>query len=670
MKAVSLIFRKITTAEFNAISDIVVQKNGGGQTYIDFPKGSISDEQMSSFLGVGNPTSSASYDGFAWNFEVHSLYLGKTQNAEISVRRKGTNSLRNQTIGNRIAILEPENGFPLDNYNETSNPIIFYILKNDNDEYWAGWFYRNDYSSDWFLTLDLSIMFYKDCSYIQLNTPVDIDESNREWPFKGIATVKNNKHAESNVQQIIYYGAPGTGKSYGIKRNHGVTKENSFRTTFHPDSDYSTFVGCYKPIKDKETGDITYEFVPQVFTEAYIAAWRNYAEGKPIFLIIEEINRGNCAQIFGDLFQLLDRNDNGYSDYEIKPEKDLQKFLAEEFAGEHDSEDNPAPAIDLEEFPNIVSGKELILPPNLNIIATMNTSDQSLFPIDSAFKRRWNWRYVAIMDAQKSHQFEVDGVLYDWWKFVKQVNDAIKNITESEDKKMGYFFVRPDKKFKLDDEKATIITTELFVSKVLFYLWTDVFKDYSTDTENNIFRKKIVGVDENGNDKYEAISFTDFFNEMGNVNTETVKSFLAQFDFTSDETAEEDEDGNTSSTSTRNRDYTKYSVNGQGSYGKNVLAYWAVKKYVDLNKDMSSSDVLNNWSSLDIGVSHFIESEQIYNARTDNDKSRRSKPVRCGDGINVYVAVNGYSSGNGMVDRLISAVNAKAQDWKITLTKM
>lgn len=520
MKAVSLIFRKITTAEFNAISDIVVQKNGGGQTYIDFPKGSISDEQMSSFLGVGNPTSSASYDGFAWNFEVHSLYLGKTQNAEISVRRKGTNSLRNQTIGNRIAILEPENGFPLDNYNETSNPIIFYILKNDNDEYWAGWFYRNDYSSDWFLTLDLSIMFYKDCSYIQLNTPVDIDESNREWPFKGIAIVKNNKHAESNVQQIIYYGAPGTGKSYGIKRNHGVTKENSFRTTFHPDSDYSTFVGCYKPIKVPNSTEITYDFVPQVFTDAYIKAWENYVAGKQIFLIIEEINRGNCAQIFGDLFQLLDRDEQGFSDYEIKPEKDLQDYLAR-YLGHLTFSD--------ERLAKIPSGKELILPPNLNIIATMNTSDQSLFPIDSAFKRRWSWRYVAIQDMpDKNYRFEVNGILYKWWDFVDRVNAKIWDITESEDKKIGFFFVRPDKKENVTDTEASIITKELFVSKVLFYLWTDVFKDYASDVENNIFRK-LVGKDDSNNDKYETISFTDFFDSKGQVKPETLKAFLAQF---------------------------------------------------------------------------------------------------------------------------------------------
>ena len=169
------------------------------------------------------------------------------------------------------------------------------------------------------------------------------------------------------VQQVIYYGAPGTGKSYGIKRNHDVNKDNSFRTTFHPDSDYSTFVGCYKPIKDEESGEISYDFVPQVFTEAYIKAWENYAVGKQIFLIIEEINRGNCAQIFGDLFQLLDRDEQGFSDYEIKPEKDLQDYLAKHLGGLTFTEERLA---------KIPSGTELILPPNFNIIATMNTSDR------------------------------------------------------------------------------------------------------------------------------------------------------------------------------------------------------------------------------------------------------------------------------------------------------
>lgn len=314
-------------------------------------------------------------------------------------------------------------------------------------------------------------------------------------------------------QQVIYYGAPGTGKSFTIKNLFGVNKENSFRTTFHPDTDYSSFVGCYKPTKENGEGkEITYDFIPQVFTEAYIAAWHNYSQLKPIFLIIEEINRGNCAQIFGDLFQLLDRNDEGFSDYEIKPEKDLEQYLSKQL-GDLQLVDT--------RLKDIPTGKEMILPPNLNIFATMNTSDQSLFPIDSAFKRRWSWRYVAIKNANKGYQIEIDNICYDWWDFVKSVNDKIKAVTESEDKKIGYFFAKAD---------GEIISAEHFVCKVLFYLWTDIFKDYTEDVENNIFRKKLAETDENGDPKYETLSFTDFFDEHGIIDKNVLKSFLEQFD--------------------------------------------------------------------------------------------------------------------------------------------
>jgi len=394
--------------------------------------------------------------------------------------------------------------------------------------------------------------------------------------------LKNKKsedkvHLPTNLPyQIIYYGAPGTGKSYGIKKNHGVVRENSYRTTFHPDTDYSSFVGCYKPIKENNgSNDIIYEFVPQVFTEAYIAAWRGYSEGKPIFLVIEEINRGNCAQIFGDLFQLLDRNDMGFSDYEIKPEKDLQQYLKDEFAGNH-----KLPVLELSGFEKVISGEELILPPNFNIIATMNTSDQSLFPIDSAFKRRWSWHYVAIKDyEEKNYRIEVDGIFYKWWDFVAQVNAKIKDVTESEDKKMGYFFVRPDKKEQENDENATIITTDNFVSKVLFYLWTDVFKDYADDVENNIFRKKLSRTEEG--DKYAAITFSDFFDRDGKVNISVLKAFLSQFNLDSNtiienEILEIEEQSSNTVTITVNGNV--YEIGGTGSAEKIVSALLTLDK--------------------------------------------------------------------------------------------
>jgi 5-methylcytosine-specific restriction endonuclease McrBC GTP-binding regulatory subunit McrB len=248
------------------------------------------------------------------------------------------------------------------------------------------------------------------------------------------------------------------------------------RTTFHPDSDYSTFVGAYKPKMEvmprynPQTGEqmgvekrIVYAYTPQAFLKAYITAWQNPEQ--PVYLIIEEINRGNCAQIFGDLFQLLDRGDDGQSCYPIKADQDMQMYLMEAFAG-----NDALPG-------NIRTGEELVLPSNLYIWATMNTSDQSLFPIDSAFKRRWEWKYVPITQGRDKDNGQLlqwsivaKKEKYDWWSFLEVMNKRVAEITSSEDKKLGFFFCKAD--------GQGVISADKFVSKVMFYLWNDVFKDY------------------------------------------------------------------------------------------------------------------------------------------------------------------------------------------------
>lgn len=290
----------------------------------------------------------------------------------------------------------------------------------------------------------------------------------------------------SDSLQQIFYGAPGTGKSNTIKCEVDQKDLPRVRTTFHPDSDYSTFVGAYKPtsvevpvmtiigkeqipvVNANPEKKIVYEFVPQAFLKAYTGAWKNQDE--PFFLIIEEINRGNCAQIFGDLFQLLDRNDEtGLSDYPISPDEDIQKFLLTDkkygFAALTDAQKAAIPI-------EVQSGELMILPKNLHIWATMNTSDQSLFPIDSAFKRRWDWQYMPISDGKKEWQIAVNGKCYDWWQFLQKMNDKIGSTTNSEDKKLGYFFCKA---------KNGIIDAETFVGKVVFYIWNDVFKDFAEE---------------------------------------------------------------------------------------------------------------------------------------------------------------------------------------------
>lgn len=344
------------------------------------------------------------------------------------------------------------------------------LLKNDEGEYAAFWLIGFDWQSD----------FEADPStrrLIQDNTK-DTDKTSVKW------------------RQAIYYGAPGTGKSFEINR---LTKDKEvIRTTFHPDSDYSTFVGAYKPTsievpvrdvtgkvivengKQVTENRIVYEFVEQAFLQAYTKAWLAYADkadgekAKEQYLVIEEINRGNCAQIFGDLFQLLDRNGYGFSDYPITADKDMKKQLAKAFK---DVSINDAERINniygKDIVGKVLSGDILLLPDNLYIWATMNTSDQSLFPIDSAFKRRWDWKYIPISEGKENGvslgwKIKVNGKLFDWWQFVKKVNDEINEQTKSEDKKLGYFFCKA---------QDGIVSAETFVSKVVFYLWNDVFKD-------------------------------------------------------------------------------------------------------------------------------------------------------------------------------------------------
>lgn len=287
--------------------------------------------------------------------------------------------------------------------------------------------------------------------------------------------------------QQIFYGAPGTGKSHTI--NEETKESDVIRTTFHPDTDYSTFVGSYKPTtKEVDLRDlsghkvmengvivkedrIVYEFVAQSFLQAYVNAWTKYDNGDKQYLVIEEINRGNCAQIFGDLFQLLDRNDYGFSDYPIKADADMKRQLQKAFAGlsivQRDKVNAMYEGKDV--VSQVLGGDILLLPSNLYIWATMNTSDQSLFPIDSAFKRRWDWAYIPISNAEKRWTIEVGGNSYDWWQFLEKINEKIGSTTNSEDKKLGYFFCKA---------QDGIISAKTFVCKVIFYLWNDVFRDY------------------------------------------------------------------------------------------------------------------------------------------------------------------------------------------------
>lgn len=474
----------------------------------------------------------------------------------------------------------------------------------------------------------------------RVDTSLSIAPKLDDYPFDSDSAIESKPELMpiSGPRQVIYFGAPGTGKSRAV---NNIVKErapkNNIRTTFHPDSDYSSFVGCYKPTM--RDGKIEYAFTAQAFIKAYIGAWSDIS--KPYFLVIEEINRGNCAQIFGDIFQLLDRENSGESSYGIKPDSDLQNYIAERLES-------------ISEIPvEIASGEEMRLPSNFFIYATMNTSDQSLFPIDSAFKRRWDWRYTAIKPSNTDHSINVKGVRYNWTSFIREVNKKILDLTKSEDKQLGYWFIKPDEDGNID--------WELFVSKALFYLWNDVIKDYATlEKADSPFGRNY--------------AFTTFFDENGKPIADRVIAFLDALKVeklidTSDNTPEgiseeENEESEEDDATSLGKDRTKYSINGEGRFGKNILATELVRKYIETHPDATAFDVVKAFRGLGNLVSHFVELQEEFDQR--EDQNPRVKTVSCKN-ENIYVSTNGWG-GNDKMRELIDGVHSK--DWGLTISEI
>ena len=433
-------------------------------------------------------------------------------------------------------------------------------------------------------------------------------------------------------RQQIFYGAPGTGKSHRINEQLkalNVPKENIFRTTFHPDSDFSTFVGAYKPtmkrqyrydgkVKAKYYEDddlanaqkddviidkvIQYDFVPQTFIKAYVRA---YQTKENVYLIIEEINRGNCAQIFGDLFQLLDRDENGVSEYTIKADADIRAYLEDVLCCDSEG----------------IKDGELCLPSNLYIYATMNTSDQSLFPIDSAFKRRWDWEYEPIKYKNADWVIEINGNQFSWTSFQKEVNNRIFESTNSEDKMLGDFFVKPY------DE---IITEKLLLNKVLFYLWNDVCKDGDGDifkTEDN-----------------KDVKFSDLYGENGTAMLlSMMKHLKVELVSARNEDIENDEEEEE-----ENGVIVRYSINGEDKdkdgkdWKKGALVKRAVEIYCNNHPEDSAVQIRDVWMSVGFKIPHIVETDeerkQRIDSSTDPKANIRSKEIKLSNGESLHVS--------------------------------
>lgn len=477
----------------------------------------------------------------------------KESNVPVSIKKDGAYKLQNMFMFADITEINTRNS--------TNNGRRWYtdpFFVDGRELYlYVDWFPGKDSKGkDTQLMVPDFVKFVSDCfgkKYVYRNAQGthEMWEINNPESFETIQNVNGEeeegeekplKFGDFIPRQIIYYGAPGTGKSHTIKKEEDEGKITCIRTTFHPDSDYATFVGCYKPHKIKGTNDLTYEFVEQAFLEAYKQAWMNPKE--EIALVIEEINRGNCAQVFGDIFQLLDRSDDGWSTYPIKADTDIAEHLKELHIPGYAATMKLRFGLDKEgndRYPDRDWFGFMALPPNMSILATMNTSDQSLFPIDSAFKRRWDWKYIKIKKGKDKNGKELgwniqiedangepvkiikEETKLSWWEFIQKVNEIIASMTSSADKQLGYFFCKPSKKANETDEKPTIITADTLVGKVIFYLWNDVFKDYGFEDASLFTYQE----EKNGKKTEKDLAFADFYDEEGElVNTERLVDFL------------------------------------------------------------------------------------------------------------------------------------------------
>ena len=246
-------------------------------------------------------------------------------------------------------------------------------------------------------------------------------------------------------KNLILYGVPGCGKSHYIKENYKCNSDNTERIVFHPDYTYSDFVGQIMP--DNKDDKISYPFIPGPFTRILTKACNPDNKEKVFYLIIEEINRGNAPAIFGDIFQLLDRDDSGKSKYTI-----TNKEIAQEIRGKDTNDFN------------------IFLPSNLILLATMNTADQNVFTLDTAFKRRWTMKNIENnFDKHKYSEELICNEKVTWKTFVERINQKIIELNKgfgTEDKRIGTYFA----------SKKELNDVDLFAHKVLMYLWNDAFQ--------------------------------------------------------------------------------------------------------------------------------------------------------------------------------------------------
>lgn len=298
--------------------------------------------------------------------------------------------------------------------------------------------------------------------------------------YREFINLENICFSLNKAHNRIVFGAPGTGKSYKINKEikENNLKKLSKRVTFHPNYTYSQFVGSYKPVSkvvvenNEKKEIVAYEFVAGPFLNVLIEALKDENKGIPHVLVIEEINRANTAGVFGDVFQLLDRNSDGKSMYTINMATEMKKFVNKELGFDSN---------------NYID--ELYIPNNMYIWATMNSADQGVYPMDSAFKRRWSFEYIGIdknEEKLKGKDYEFISLkdkgntysLYEWNTVRKAINKKLKGKV-NEDKLLGPFFLSKTELLRCKENQEEF--DEIFKSKVLMYLYEDILKHKKID---------------------------------------------------------------------------------------------------------------------------------------------------------------------------------------------
>ena len=492
-----IFYRKINPSDFKKLYDIDKPEGGGGQTYLE--AAGISNEKIVDFLSYAEVTNSPLPDETRSVYTFNAYVLGDSKGKCSFVEfapRKGRNNYRisRQNMKYKHPAWSLDNGFPEpskgDDGEYTSagdfvgiiDNLVILIIRTTNRRYYAGFVNTATMPENWPHNIGLEGIFSGERRDVLNMDAFKLQCVNdASIPFGDyVPTIEECNRATTGCN-VLLYGVPGAGKSWTIEHEYCADEGCMERLVFHPDYMYSDFVGQILPVV-RDDDKVRYEFTPGPFTKLLKKAYWNPEQS--FYLIVEEINRGNAPAIFGEIFQLLDRKDEDEIDEngEILYKKGTSEY-----------------GITNANIARIVYGDEnhkVRIPANMSILGTMNTSDQNVFTLDTAFQRRWIMRMIP--NSFKNHRFADNKILdttVSWKQFCETINDEIlrrNNITSSEDKRLGaYFVTASDLEMVYVDAGASEsekIQAEhhnnRFAEKVLKYLWDDAFKFAHQDTFN------------------------------------------------------------------------------------------------------------------------------------------------------------------------------------------